>query len=100
MRGAAGGPALDAQAARRSERADRKRRRGHMAVAVPTALCDRNRAARDYKGALAEALRVVTEDEGLPVPQGRRRQRGTGITVREVTGLRAVADQPPVGASR
>ena len=34
----------------------------------------------------------MTDDEGLSVP--RRRQCGSGITVREVTRLRSVADQP------
>jgi hypothetical protein len=39
-----------------------------FAVAVLTALGDRNRAVRDAKRCAGEALRVMTDDEGLSVP--------------------------------
>jgi hypothetical protein len=97
MRQAARRP--DAQAAGRRERVDRERRLERLAVAVLNALGDRNRAVRDAKRRAGEALRVMTDDEGLSVPEGRR-QCGSGITVREVTRLRRVADQPPVGGTR
>ena len=69
MRQAARRPALDAQAARRRERVDRERRLERLAVAVLTALGDRNRAVRDVKRRAGEALRVITDDEGLSVPE-------------------------------
>ena len=69
MRQAARRPALDAQAARRRERVDRERRLERLAVAVLTALGDRNRAVRDAKRRAGEALRVMTDDEGLSVPE-------------------------------
>jgi hypothetical protein len=68
MRQAARRPVLDAQAARRRERADRERRLERLAVAVLTALGDRNPAVRDGKRRAREARRVMTDDESLSVP--------------------------------
>jgi hypothetical protein len=69
MRKAARRPALDAQAARRRECVDRERRLERLAVAVLTALGDRNRAVRHANRRAGEVLRVMTDDEGLPVPE-------------------------------
>ena len=68
MRQAALGP-LDAQAARRRVRADRERRLERSAVEVLTAFGDGSRAVRDAKWRAGEALRVMTDDEGLSVPE-------------------------------
>jgi hypothetical protein len=81
MRQAARRPALDAQAARRRERVDRERRFERLAVAVLTALGDRNRTVRDAKRRAGDALRVITDDEGLSVPEAaevRQRHHSAG----------------------
>jgi len=57
--------ALDAQAVRRKERADRQRRLEALAVAVLTALGERDGAVRDVEKRAAEALRTMTDEEGL-----------------------------------
>ena len=59
--------ALDAQAARRRERADRERRLEALAVAVLTALGERDRAVTDAEMRAGEALRAMSVDEGLSV---------------------------------
>ena len=67
MRQAAWRPALDAK-----QRGQRTCRTGTptrtFAVAVLTALGDRGRAVRDAKRRAGEALRVMTDDEGLSFP--------------------------------
>ena len=69
VRQAARRSALDAQAARRKERADRERRLEALAVAVLTALGERDALVRDAKRRAGQALRTMTEDEGLSVRQ-------------------------------
>jgi hypothetical protein len=93
--GAAGGArsALDAQAARRRERADRERRLEALAVAVLTALGERDRAVKDAEMRAGEALRAMSVDEGLSVREAVE-WCGTGITVREVSRLRRLAGDP------
>ena len=59
--------ALEAQAVRRKERADRKRRLEGLAVAVLTALGERDGAVRDAVRRAGEALRRMTDDAGLSV---------------------------------
>ena len=61
MRQAARRSALDAQAARRKERADRERRLEGLAVAVLTALGERNGAVQDAERRAGEALRTTTD---------------------------------------
>jgi hypothetical protein len=56
---------LDAQAVRRKERADRQRRLEALAVAVLTALGERDGAVRDAEKRAAEALRTMSDEEGL-----------------------------------
>ena len=82
--------ALDARAARRRERADRERRLEALAVAVMTALGERDGAVKDAERRAGEALRAMSEDEGLSVREAVE-WCGTGITVREVTRLRRLA---------
>ena len=85
--------ALDAQAARRRERADRERRLEALAVAVLTALGERDRAVKDAEMPAGEALRAMSVDEGLSVREAVE-WCGTGITVREVSRLRRLARDP------
>jgi hypothetical protein len=55
--------ALDAQAARRKERADREPRLEGLAVAVLTALGERDGAVKDAEKRAGEALRAMSDDE-------------------------------------
>jgi hypothetical protein len=93
VRQAARRSALDAQAARRRERADRERRLEALAVAVLTALGERDRAVKDAEMRAGEALRAMGVDEGLSVREAVE-WCGTGITVREVSRLRRLAGDP------
>ena len=95
VRQAARRSALDAQAARRRERADRERRLEALAVAVLTALGERDGAVKDAEKRAGEALRAMS-DEGLSVRETVE-WCGTGITVREVTRLRRLAGDPRDG---
>jgi hypothetical protein len=93
VRQAARRSALDAQEARRRERADRERRLEALAVAVLTALGERDRAVKDAEMRAGEALRAMSVDEGLSVREAVE-WCGTGITVREVSRLRRLAGDP------
>jgi hypothetical protein len=84
MRQAARRSALDAQAARRKERADRERRLEGLAVAVLTALGERNRTVQDAERRAGDALRTMTDDEGLSVREAVE-WCGNGLTLREIT---------------
>src|ERR687898_176943 len=57
--------ALDAQATLRKERADRERRLEALAVAVLTALGERDALVRDAERRAAQAVRTMIDDEGL-----------------------------------
>jgi hypothetical protein len=96
VRQAARRSALDAQAARRKERADRERRLEALAVAVLTALGERDALVRDAERRAGQALRTMSEHEGLSVREAAE-WCGTGITVREVTRLRRLAGDPRDG---
>jgi hypothetical protein len=65
VRQAARCSALDAQAVLRKERADRERRLEALAVAVLTAFGERDALIRDAERRAGQALRTMTEDEGL-----------------------------------
>ena len=99
VRQAARRSALDARAVRRKERADRERRLEALAVAVLTALGERDALVRDAEGRAAEALQTMTDDEGLSVREAVE-WCGGGITVREVTRLRQFAHDPPGSSGR
>ena len=77
VRQAARRSALDAQAVRREERADRERRLESLAVAVLTALGERDGAVRDAERRAGEALRAMTRGRGSVGARGGRlvRQR-------------------------
>ena len=96
VRQAARRSALSVQAARRKERGDRDRRLEALAVAVLTALGERDGAVKDAERRAGEALRSMSEDEGLSVREAVE-WCGTGITVREVTRLRRLAGDPRGG---
>jgi hypothetical protein len=86
VRQAARRSVLDAQAVLRKERADRERRLEALAVAVLTALAERDALVRDAERRAGQALRTMTDDEGLSVRDAVN-WCGSGITVREITRL-------------
>ena len=86
VRQAARRSALDAQAVLRKERADRERRLDALAVAVLTALGERDALVRDAERRAGEALRTMTENEGLSLREAVE-WCGRSLTVRETTRL-------------
>jgi hypothetical protein len=100
MRQAARRSALDAQAALRKERVDRERRREALAVAMLTALGERDALVRDAEQRAAQALRTMTEDEGLSLREAVEWCGSGALTVREVTRLRQLAHDPPGRSGR
>jgi hypothetical protein len=99
VRQAARRSALDAQAVLRKERADRERRLESLAVAVLTALGERDALVRDAELRAGQALRTMTDDEGLSVHEAVA-WCGSGVTVREVPRLRQLARDAPGGSGR
>jgi hypothetical protein len=97
VRQAARRAALDAQAVLRKERADRERRLEGLAVAVLTAIGERDGAVWDAERRAGEALRTMTGDEGLSV-RAAAEWCGNAVTMREVTRLRRLAPDTPSGA--
>ena len=91
VRQAARRSALDAQAILRKERADRERRIEGLAVAVLTALGERDGAVRDAERRAGYALLTMIHDEGLSAREAAD-WCGSGVTVREVTRLRRLVD--------
>jgi hypothetical protein len=86
VRQAARRSALDAQAVLRRERADRERRLEALAVAVLTALGERDALVRDAERRAGQALRTMTDNEGLSVREAVD-WCGSGVTLREITRL-------------
>jgi uncharacterized protein HemX len=86
VRQAARRSALDAQAVLREERADRQRRLEGLAVAVLTALGERDALVRDAEQRAGQVLRTMTKDEGLSLREAAD-WCGSGVTVREITRL-------------
>jgi hypothetical protein len=72
VRQAARRSALEAQAERRKQRADRERRIEALAVVVLTALAGRDGAVLDTERRAGEALQTMTDDEGLSLRGGGR----------------------------
>jgi hypothetical protein len=99
VRQAARRSALDAQAGLRKLRADRERRLEGLAVEVLTALGERDAAVRDAERRAGEALRVMTDDEGLSIREAAD-WCGGGVTVRDVTRLRRLAQDSQGVAGR
>ena len=86
VRQAARRSALDAQAVLHKERADRERRLETLAVALLTALGERDALIRDAERRAGQALRTMTDGEGLSVREVVD-WCGGGLTVREITRL-------------
>jgi hypothetical protein len=86
VRQAARRSALDAQAALRKERADRERRLEALAVAVLTALAERDALVQDAEQRARQALLTMTDDEGLSLREAAE-WCGGRVTVREITQL-------------
>src|SRR5829696_10445934 len=86
VRQAARRSALDARAVRRKERADRERRLEALAVAVLTALGERDALVQDAERRAGQALRTMTNDEDLSLREAVE-WCGSGVTVREITRL-------------
>jgi hypothetical protein len=84
--------ALDARAVLRKERGNRERRLEGLAVAVLTALGERDAFVRDAERRAGQALRTMTEDEGLSVREAVE-WCGSVVILRDVTRLCRVADQ-------
>jgi hypothetical protein len=97
VRQAARRAALDAQAVLRKERADRERRLEGLAVTVLPAIGERDGAVWDAERRAGEALRTMTDDEGLSV-HAAADWCGNAVTMREVTRLRRLAADTPSGA--
>jgi hypothetical protein len=100
VRQAARRSALDAQAILRRERADRERRLEGLAVAVLTALGERDAAIRDTEKRAGMALQTMTIEENLSLREAVEWCGSGALTVREVTRLRQLAHDPPDGSGR
>ena len=98
--------ALDAQAVLRKERADRARRLQGLAVAVLTALGERDGAIRDTERRAGEALQTMTAEEGLSLREAvewcgsgvLRCGRCLGYANSRTTRQAAAADERPTHA--
>jgi hypothetical protein len=97
VRQAARRSALDAQAARGRERVDGERRLEGLAVEVLTALVERDGAVRDKRRA-GEALRTMTDDDGLSVREAAD-WCGSGHSARSKPAAANLAD-PQASAAR
>ena len=86
--GEASGAALGARCAggTAKRRADRERRLEALAVTVLTALGERDALVRDAERRAGQALRRMTNDEGLSLREAVE-WCGSGVTVREITRL-------------
>jgi len=82
----------------RKARADQERRRSGLAVAVVTALAERDALKAVYEARAGEALVALTHDEGLSLPEAVE-WCGGQLSIREATRLRKVATDvsPAVG---
>jgi hypothetical protein len=88
--------ALDAQSKRRRDRAAREKRLEDLAVRVLVAVRERDAAVADAERRAGEALRVMTEAEGLSVREAVE-WCGDEITTREATRLRRLTEDVALG---
>ena len=79
--------ALEAQSTTRRERAEKDKRLQALAVQVLVAVGERDQAVTDAERRAGQALRQMTQDEGLTVREAVHRC-GDQISVREATRLR------------
>ncbi|WP_404351804.1 hypothetical protein LG324_03465 [Phycicoccus jejuensis] len=80
---------MDAQSRLRQERAEQERRRSGLAVTVVTALAERDELMRECEARAGEALRALTEDEGLTLAEAVQ-WCGGQVDAREAARLRRV----------
>jgi hypothetical protein len=104
VRRAARRSALDAQAVLRKECADRERRLEGLAVAVLTAIGERDSLVRDAERRAAQALRLMTDQQGLAIRDvvewcgGAITSGGDALAATdERSATRAIAPRPGVG---
>lgn len=83
--------ALDAQAKLRAQRVQREKRLSALGVQVMVALGERDAVVTRCERLAAEALREMTEGEGLGLAEAVQ-WCGDGMTRREATRLRALVD--------
>jgi hypothetical protein len=88
--------ALDVQSKRRRERAEREKRLEDLAVRVLVAMRERDAAVADAERRAGQALREMTEDEGLSVREAVE-WCGDELTTREARRLRCLAEDSEVG---
>ena len=89
--------ALDAQSKRRRERAECEKRLEDLAVQVLVAIRERDAAVADADQRAGEALREMTQNEGLSLREAVE-WCGDEMTTREAMRLRRLAaDEPPGG---
>jgi hypothetical protein len=100
VRQAARRSALDARAVRRKERADRERRLEALAVAVLTALGERDALVRDAERRAAEALQTMTDDEGLSMREVAEWCGGGRLRCARSPGYANSHTTPPSGSGR
>ncbi len=93
VRQAARRSALDAQAVLRKERVRPGTPARGLAVTGLIALGERDGAVRDAERRAVEALRTMTDDEGLSAGEAAD-WCGSGVTTREVTRLRRLQYYP------
>jgi len=87
--------ALDAQTRMRQARAEQERRRSALAVTVVTALAERDALVVACEARAGEALRTLTEAEGLTLREAVQWCGGDEqLNVREATRLRKVRSEP------
>ena len=65
-----------------------------------TALGERDALVRDAERRAGQALRTMTDNEGLSVREAVEWCGSGALTVREVTRLRRLAHDPPSGSGR
>jgi len=99
IRQAARRAALDAQSKRRRGRAAREKRLEDLAVRVLVAIRERDAAVAEAERQAGEALREMTEDEGLSVREAVE-WCGDEISTREATRLRRLAESREVGEQK
>jgi hypothetical protein len=75
--------------------ADRERRLEGLAVAVLTAIGERDSLVRDAERRAAQALRLMTDQEGLSI-RDVVEWCGGAIARREATRLRQLVNDPPL----
>jgi hypothetical protein len=83
--------AVDAQSKRRRERARRERQLEGLAVRVLVAIRERDAAVSDAERRAGEALREMTQNEGLSLSEAVE-WCGDEITTREATRLRRLVE--------